>query len=264
MIIDFHNHIGKGGRTDEPVKHPQTEFNPDELLFKQYGKDIIAKMDTAGIERSVIFPFGRSKDGTFRNENDLIFETCDANPRLLAFCRLSPKNKGVGELKRCIKKGALGIKLHPRTQAFGLDDPRLYNILHIAEEERMPVLIHSEYIPSEDRLRGDVSFTTPIKFIPLARRFPKLNLIVGHLGRHEDRTREKLRNIPNVYFETSTSVHADILVAAAAYGPERILFGSDSPFSHPSVERMKIDILPLAKDEKELILGGNARRLLNQ
>ena len=46
------------------------------------------------------------------------------------------------EAKRCLDLGAKGIKLHPRAQAFTLDDERLPPIFELAVERSAPILIH--------------------------------------------------------------------------------------------------------------------------
>ena len=46
------------------------------------------------------------------------------------------------------------------------------------------------------------------------------------------------------------------------HGAEKILFGSDFPWHLPSQEIDLINSLELSASDKELILGGNAERLL--
>ena len=48
-----------------------------------------------------------------------------------------------------------------------------------------------------------------------------------------------------------------------AFGPERILFGSDSPWTDQKRSRKFIEKLPLSGDELRLILGGSAERILD-
>ena len=48
-----------------------------------------------------------------------------------------------------------------------------------------------------------------------------------------------------------------------AFGAERVLFGTDSPWSSQRGDVERILALPLSKEEKQLILGENAAGLLN-
>ena len=45
-------------------------------------------------------------------------------------------------------------------------------------------------------------------------------------------------------------------------GADKVLFGSDCPWSDPSTEIALVDGLPLSEEEKELIFYKNAERLL--
>jgi len=55
----------------------------------------------------------------------------------------------------------------------------------------------------------------------------------------------------------------DYLVQAIRLaGPRKLLFGSDGPWLHPGVELHKIRLLGLPEEQEDLVLGGNALRLL--
>ena len=49
---------------------------------------------------------------------------------------------------------------------------------------------------------------------------------------------------------------------AEAFGTEKLLFGTDSPWEGQAAEIAKIRALPLKEEEKAAILGGNAKALL--
>ena len=46
-------------------------------------------------------------------------------------------------------------------------------------------------------------------------------------------------------------------------GAERVLFGTDSPWAEHKEQIARIENCPLSDEEKALILGGNAKKLLN-
>jgi Amidohydrolase len=56
-------------------------------------------------------------------------------------------------------------------------------------------------------------------------------------------------------------MHTKILEAVQRVGPDRVLYGSDAPFHHPSVEIQKVMVSGLSADLVERVLGDNARRL---
>ena len=49
------------------------------------------------------------------------------------------------------RRGARGIKLHPRAQRFLLNDERLAPVFSLAAERRVPILIHGGRGPAADR-----------------------------------------------------------------------------------------------------------------
>ena len=62
--------------------------------------------------------------------------------RLIPFVRLDLNETPIEEAKRCLDAGARGIKLHPRAQRFDSTDERLGPVFALAEERRVPILIH--------------------------------------------------------------------------------------------------------------------------
>ena len=66
-----------------------------------------------------------------------------ASDRLVAFCRLDPRVNPAAEARRCLDAGAVGIKLHPRAEQFGMDEPGVREIIAVAHERKVPVLIHA-------------------------------------------------------------------------------------------------------------------------
>ena len=56
--------------------------------------------------------------------------------------RLDLNETPIEEATRCLDAGARGIKLHPRAQRFDATDERLAPVFALAEERRVPILIH--------------------------------------------------------------------------------------------------------------------------
>src|SRR3712207_8861532 len=49
------------------------------------------------------------------------------------------------EFERCLTRGFMGLKLHPLSQGFELDDERVVRLLGMAAEADLPVLIHTGF-----------------------------------------------------------------------------------------------------------------------
>jgi hypothetical protein len=146
--------------------------------------------------------------------------------RLVPFCRLNPNDDPVAEARRCVERGARGIKLHPRAEAFALDAPASREIFAFADAERLPVLIHAgRGIPALGRHTLELATEFPHAMIILAHAaVSDLSWICGRLPEH-----------PNVFIDTSWWNPIDVLTLFAYAPPGRILFASDAPYGTPAM-----------------------------
>jgi predicted TIM-barrel fold metal-dependent hydrolase len=81
---------------------------------------------------------------------------------------------------------------------------------------------------------------------------------------HVDEAIEVAERHPNLVFDTSAMPYpGKIHEAVTRLGPERVLYASDGPFCSPRIEVEKVRLAGLEPDAEELVLGGNARRLLD-
>ena len=124
-IFDCHTHLG--------CADPDGScFDVDEL------SGALAAVDG----RAVVFPL--AEPGGYRAANDRTLAAAKAaEGRLVAFCRVDPHSGAVGELERAVGRGAAGIKLHPRAERFGLDEPAVRGIFGFANERRLPIIVHA-------------------------------------------------------------------------------------------------------------------------
>jgi len=56
--------------------------------------------------------------------------------------------------------------------------------------------------------------------------------------------------------------HDQFLRIVEKHGADKILFGSDAPWSSARSEIERLNSLPLPESDKDAILSGNARRIL--
>jgi predicted TIM-barrel fold metal-dependent hydrolase len=110
----------------------------------------------------------------------------------------------------------------------------------------------------------------PADFIPFADAFPEVRFILAHLGWNldGDLTRQvraaQLSQHGNVYIDTSSSMSITsrlIEWAVREIGPERILFGTDTPLYFSPMQRARINNAEIEDDAKRMILRENAERL---
>ena len=103
----------------------------------------------------------------------------------------------------------------------------------------------------------------------LAPQYPRINIIVPHLGSFADdwkaqqRVIDQLVRYPNAFADTSGVRRFDYLVEAVKRaGARKLLFGSDGPWLHPGLELHEVELLGLLAPNERAILGGNAMSLL--
>ena len=97
-------------------------------------------MDEAGVRGANVFALNEpDREPAYRAPNDRVLRWAAEVPdRLFPFVRLSLDEDPLGEAERCLALGARGIKLHPRAQAFRVDDPSLEAVFALADERRLP------------------------------------------------------------------------------------------------------------------------------
>ena len=226
----------------------------------QTPSELLAKMDAANVERAIVCPL-KPPGYHLGPANDLVAEAVAREPRFVGLARVDPNQEqgAVQELERAATKlGLMGVFLHPWEETFRINGPRVDPILFRCAELQIPVVIASGYPwVSEASQVGD-----------LARRFPNVTLIMTHggqinisgLGQADAMT--ALRTRANVCMETSGVYRQDFLEdVATQVGPERVLFGSNSPFMDMRLELERARWANLAEDSKALILAGNAQRI---
>ena len=132
----------------------------------------------------------------------------------------------LAEAERALDRGARGIKLHPRAERFALDHPALEQVFALADERRLPVLVHAgRGIPALGRARRSRS----------PARHPGLRLILAHAGISDlSWIWREAPDHPNLFFDTSWWSPADLQALFALVPPGQILMASDAPYGSPA------------------------------
>jgi uncharacterized protein len=205
-LYDAHTHLGRN--------------DPDG--YKQEPDELIAALASAGA-RGVVFPM-HEPDG-YSAANDAVLAAAAAHPdRLVAFCRVSPHDDALPEARRALDAGARGIKLHPRAERFGMDEPVVAELVALAHERRVPVLIHAgRGIPALGQ-----------NTVRLAARYPDARLILAHAAISDLAWLWRvLPRHPNVLIDTAWWNPVDLVALCTVAPPASVLWASDSPYGHP-------------------------------
>src|SRR5262245_28064492 len=205
-LFDAHTHVG--------------DSDPDGA--RQTPEQLLAALEPVNA-RAVVFAM-HEPDG-YPAANDRVLEAAQGSGgRLVAFCRLDPRDDPVAEARRCLDAGAKGIKLHPRAERFTLSEPAVRDIVALAHERRVPVLIHAgRGIPAlgQDTVR-------------LSGEFADARLILAHAAISDLAWLWRvLPDHPNVFIDTAWWNPADLIALFSLVPPSQILWASDSPYGLP-------------------------------
>ncbi len=169
--------------------------------------------------------------------------------------------ESVEELHRIKSLSIKAIKLHPDYQGFFIDEEKLFPIYQTCAELDLPIIFHSGW----DCYSPELVHAVPEASAKIARKFPKLKMILAHLGglKMWDDVYEHLAGIENVYFDTAMAATyiKDIDVAMKIINKhpiENIFLGSDCPWESPDMSIKFVDSLPLTDNVKEKIFHKNA------
>lgn len=263
MVIDFHNHafpdaIAKRA-IDGIVKaaggvHPPCS---DGTLA-----GLIERMDDFGVDVAVLQPVITRPSQT---ESLNLWAKAVESDRIRSFGGVHPDSD---DYKRDIdfvaSLGLPGLKFHCEYQCFFPDEPRMLRIYDYAFEKGLIVLHHAGHDPA---FKGPFH-STPKRFKNVLNAMKGGTLILAHLGGHaqwDDVERELVGE--NLYLDTSMGQKfyspEQFARIVKAHGADRILFGSDSPWSRANEEISLIRSAALTDDEKSTILYKNAAKLLN-
>ncbi len=278
MIIDFHTHVFppriKKNRSNYIDSDPSFAILYSEKNAKLATADeLIASMDKAGVDISVIVNIGWTTHELCVETNDYILESIARYPRrLIGFCTVQPYSyeAATTEIERCAKEGIRGVgEIRPDIQLFDLRDEEVMEpLIKVIRKHKLILLTHaSEPVGHNYPGKGTI---TPDMLYPFITSYPDLTIVCAHWGGglpFYALMPEVKQAMHNVFFDTAAS---PFLYSPQIYnqviqlvGAEKILFGSDYPLLAQSRLLEEIRSLDLPEETRNLILSGNAQRLLN-
>jgi predicted TIM-barrel fold metal-dependent hydrolase len=277
MFIDFHTHIFAPEISQDRQRYCQIDpwfhqlySNPRATLAS--AEDLIAEMDTAGVDACVSFSFGWSDAGLIRESNDYTLDAMRRYPgRIYGLAVLQPtaSDQAIYELERCVQAGMRGIgELMPHGQGYKLSNIELLRpLMEVAERYKLLVLSHcSEPIGHLYPGKGDVSLPEIIAFLTA---FPSIRFIAAHWGGglpFYTLMPEIQRLAERVWYDTAATPYLyrpEIFsIVTQLVGANHILFGSDYGLLHQKRIIKQIQGSGIDKQAQDLILGGNAKSIL--
>jgi 2,3-dihydroxybenzoate decarboxylase len=280
------------------------------------GEKRLADMDRSGISRQLLLltspgvqVFDRDTAvGIASSSNDELAAAVRKHPdRFSGLAAVAPQDpvEAARELDRAVR--ALGLKgavVNSHTHGEYLDDPKFYPIFEAAESLGVPVYIHPQtpsrqmIQPFLDRGLDGAIFGFAVETgLHLLRiivagvfdRFPRLQIVVGHLGEglpfwlyrldymHQATVRarryETMKPIgrkPSEYLRENVFVTSSGMPWAPAIthcqevlGADRVLYAMDYPYQYEADEVAMSDAIPAGEAEKKQFFQTNAEKVFN-
>jgi uncharacterized protein len=277
------------------------------------GDKRLAEMDAAGIDMQVLSinapGFEQVETAEMiagaREANDFLLEAVKKNPTRfagLAALPIEAPDQAAAELERRVRQqGFKGAIINGHARGRYLDDKFFWPVFERAEALDVPIYLHPTRPPQAviDASYGGFSPAVSYVFsaagwgwhietaIHLIRiilggvfdRFPKLQIVVGHLGEGVPFMLPRLdRNFPTAMTKLQRSlgdylrqnVHytfggfnfpATFLDLLLEVGVERIMFSVDHPYGSMVQAHAFLEQLPVSAADRERIAHGNAEKL---
>ncbi|GAB2656190.1 amidohydrolase family protein [Nocardia goodfellowii] len=190
-------------------------------------------------------------------------------PDCLPAATFYPEHGADSYVEAALEAGARIFKVHIQVGDFHPGDPLLRPVWGLLEEAGIPALIHCGSGPAPG------TFTGPEPIAALLRRFPRLRMIVAHMGTPEySEFLDLAQRYEGVYLDT-TMVWTDFSEQDAPYPAserprlldlgDRILFGSDFPnIPYPYAHQVyAVERLDLGDEWLRRVLHDNGARLFD-
>lgn len=263
MIVDFHTHAFP----DELAKRAVSGLASEAYRLLAPVSDgtvagLIKNMDDWGIGVSVVQPVVTKQSQT---QNTNLWAASVASDRLVCFGGVFPHTDDYKrDIDFVVSLGLKGLKFHAEYQDFIIDEPNMLKVYDYALSKGLIILHHAGF---------DVAFRPPYKSSP--KRFLNIInamkggvIIASHLGGCTQwGDVEHFLAGTDIYLDTSMGLEfyseEQFLRILEKHGADKMLFASDSPWSHAGNEIKHLNALPIPKADKIAILGGNAQRILN-
>ena len=222
-----------------------------------------ARMCAAGADRALAWLLPQGVRDVSES-NAYLYENARKNPRILPFGWANIKEgleKAKQDVKTCLLEyGFKGVKLNGAQNEYYIDSPEALEVIRIIAEHGGMTAFH---------IGADYpEFTDPRRAAKAAGMFPEMPILMVHMGGAGDpdvseAVIETARESPNMYLVGSAIGVDKVKRAIDILGPDRVLFGSDTPFYDAG--KVKREYLRMLADYDEettaKVMGLNAKRL---
>ena len=197
-----------------------------------------------------------------REENDRVLRAVRRFPdRSYGSVYVSPAypELSVQEFNRCVRDGPM-VSIGEVEADRPCNVPEMDPIVERAASMKAPILQHT-WLKAGGNEPGE---STPYDLVELAQRHPEVQFVCIHTGGDWERGIRIIRATKNVSAEIAGSnpTSGFVEMAVREIGAERVIYGSDVGGRSFASQLAKVLGAGIPQSAKELILGGNLRRLL--
>ena len=172
-FIDFHSHIYPEAIAPKAADSIREFYHLGDDAMDGRVQTLLEYGTKAGIEKFVVLPVALRPSRT-RHINEFILEEVAKEPRFFGYGTIHAGMENItGEVQFVMDNGLKGLKMHPDSQVFAIDDPRLFPVYEMIED-KLPIIFHM----------GDQRFdySHPRRLRKVLDLFPKLRVIAAHFG----------------------------------------------------------------------------------
>ena len=274
-IIDIHPHI----ISDDEKRYPPAPLFGKRSDWSQERPctvdTLIAAMDAAGVAKAAVV----HSSTTYGFDNSYVVDGCNQyKDRLVAVGSVDMLADDVpGVIKSWADKGLAGLRIFTggSTKDFDpseLDNPKSFKAWDALSELGLPMCIQT----------GPVGLP---QVAMLAKKFPKVNIILDHLGRPDvldgppysnADSLFALADLENIYFKLTPRIFGDVVKGKASaetffpkvvatFGAQRLAWGSNFPTSPGTLSEIyaiaKQGLASLSASDQEWIFSKTAQKL---
>lgn len=257
-FIDFHSHVYPDAIAPKAADSIREFYHLGDDAMDGKVETLLEQGTKAGIEKFVILPVALRPSRT-RHINDFILGEVAKEDRFYGYGTIHAGMENLcEEVEYIMENGLRGLKMHPDSQVFAIDDPRLFPVYDMIGD-KLPILFHM----------GDHRFdySHPARLRKVLDLFPKLRVIAAHFGGYSmyDTAAELLYD-KDCFFDVSSSLMFMEEGVAEKYinhyGADRLVYGSDFPMWDPVREMERFMRLKLTDSQREQIAHITAEGIL--
>lgn len=259
QIIDIHTHIYPEKIAQKATQSVRDFYNLEGSVRMNGTVDMLLKRGReAGISRFVVLPVSNTPNHV-RSINEFILSQVSQQEKFIGFGTVHARMENItDEAEWILEKGLKGIKMHPDSQRFNIDDPDLFPV-YDRIQGKIPVMLHM----------GDqrYDFSHPVRLRRIMELFPRLEVIAAHFGGYSmfETAKEQLSD-KNCIFDISSAMMfmepGEAEKYINHYGAERLAYGTDYPLWDPVTEVNRFLQLKLTDKQFEQIAHKTAEQFL--